>query len=179
LSEEGERTKVEDMACDFGVLSNPTRLKLLVRIHEKGPCTLKDLVDEVQRDESTVKRHLKELIDHGFIARTNHKKPKYCITDKGILAITFLKVKTEPANINSSMEREKTEVRVRARGSILNLTYIVRRAGFKRIILYSLSIGCIALGLLGLIATNVEILFRVFWLILWLVAAYIFKILAS
>ncbi|MEM0241001.1 MAG: MarR family transcriptional regulator [Candidatus Nezhaarchaeales archaeon] len=179
MSEEGERTKVEDIACDFGVLSNPTRLKLLMRIHEKGPCTLKDLVDEVQRDESTVKRHLKELIDHGFIARTDHKRPKYCVTEKGILAITFLKVKTEPANIHSSVEREKTEARIRARGSLLNLAYIVKRAGFKRIFLYSLSIGCIALGLLGLVATNVEIFFRVLWLILWLVAAYTFKILAS
>ncbi|MEM4603579.1 MAG: hypothetical protein QW842_07250, partial [Candidatus Nezhaarchaeales archaeon] len=107
------------------------------------------------------------------------KRPKYCVTEKGILAITFLKVKTEPANIHSSVEREKIEARIRARGSLLNLAYIVKRAGFKRIFLYSLSIGCIALGLLGLVATNVEIFFRVLWLILWLVAAYTFKILAS
>lgn len=175
---EGE-AKVEDLACEFSVLSNPTRLKLLTRIHERGPCTLKDLMDDIQRDESTIKRHLKELVDHGFVVRSNDKRPKYCVTDKGVLAVTFLKVKAEPAVIHNSIRREEVKVKIQSRRPLSNFAYLVKKAGFKKITLYSLSISCIILGLLGLTASSVELLYRVIWLLLWLVAAYILKVLAS
>lgn len=179
MSEEGEKAKVEDMACDFGVLSNPTRLKLLMRIHEKGSCTLKELIDDVQRDESTVKRHLKELIDHGFVARSNDKKPKYFITNKGVLAVTFFKVKVEPTVIHEHLRREEVKVKMRGRRFFSTFSYAIRRANFKKVTLYSLSISCTILGLLGFVLPSVELFFRILWLLLWLVVAYIFKVLAS
>lgn len=144
-----------------------------------GPCTLKELMDDVQRDESTIKTHLKGLIDHGFVMKSNDKRPKCCITDKGVLAVTFLRVKVEPTATRNSMGREEMRVRVRGRGSLTNLSYIIKKVGFKKIVLYSLSVGCILLGLVGFIASSVELLYRVLWLMLWLIVAYIFKVLAS
>lgn len=179
MNNEGEKVKVEDLACEFSVLSNPTRLRLLMKIHDGGPCTLKELVDDVQRDESTVKRHLKELVDHGFVIRSNDKRPKYYITDKGVLAISFLKVKVEPTVVHNPMKNEELKVKVRGEGPLSTFSYTLRKAGFKKIFLYSLSMGCILLGLLGLIISSVELLYRILWLLLWLIAAYIFKVLAS
>lgn len=179
MNEEKRETKIEEMAGDFSVLSNPTRLKLLMSIHEKGPCTLRELVEDSQRDESTIKRHIKELVDRGFIARSCGKKPKYYITDKGILAITFLRVKAEPTIVQDVAKLNEVKVKVRSRRPFSTLFYAIKKAGFKKIVLYSLSIICIFLGLSGLIASNVELLYRILWLLLWIVVAYVFKVLAS
>lgn len=179
MSKEEEKVKVEDLASQFGVLSNPIRLKLLMKIHEKGPCSLKELMDDVQRDESTIKRHLKELVDHGFVVKSDDRKPKYYITDKGILAISFMKVNVEPTIIHNSTKREEVKIKVRGRGPISTIPYILKKVGFRKIVLYSLSIGCVILGLMGLMVSNVELLYRMLWLLLWLVVAYVFKVLAS
>lgn len=179
MSDEGEKVKIEDLACKFSILSNPTRLRLLMKIHESGPCTLKELMDYVQRDESTIKRHLKELIDHGFVAKSNERKPKYYITNKGVLAISFLKVDVEPTVLRDSMRHEEIRVKTRGGGPLSTFTYALKKVGFKKIFLYSLSVSCILLGLLGLIISSVELLYRVLWLLLWLIVAYAFKVLAS
>ncbi|MEM4576397.1 MAG: winged helix-turn-helix domain-containing protein [Candidatus Nezhaarchaeales archaeon] len=128
MNEEKEGTKIEDMAGDFSVLSNPTRLKLLINIHEKGPCTLRELIENAQRDESTIKRHLKELIDRGFIARSCDKKPKYYITNKGILAITFLRVKVEPTIVQDLAKHDEVKVKVRSGRPFSNFSYAIKKS---------------------------------------------------
>jgi len=178
LSERGEEGELKGLADDFSVLSNPVRLRLLMKIHERGPCTLKELVDEAQRDESTVKRHLKELVERGFLAKSGEKKPKYYITDKGVMAITFLRVRAEPTALSKPVEVEEVKLRTRGRSALSTLLYDVRRLGPKRLAFYSISIGCVAMGLMGLLA-SVEILYRVLWLLMWLAVAYAFKALAS
>jgi len=177
LSEGREGNELKGLADDFSVLSNPVRLRLLMRVHERGPCTLKELVDEAQRDESTVKRHLKELVERGFLAKSREKRPKYYITDKGVMAITFLRVRAEPTALSKPAGAE--EVKLRARGPFSALIHGLRRLGPRRVALYSVSAGCAVVGLMGLLVANVEILYRVLWLLMWLAVAYAFKALAS
>jgi len=175
---EGEEDKLKDVADDFSALSNPVRLKLLMKVHEKGSCALKELVDEVQRDESTVKRYVKELVERGFIARSGDRKPKYYITDKGVLALTFFRVKAEPAIMRKADEKEIL-LRRRSEGVFSRFLYGMKRIGVKKAISYSFSAGCAIMGLLGLLAFNVELFYRILWLLMWLVIAYVFKVLAS
>jgi len=179
LSEESEESELKGLAGDFSVLSSPVRLKLLMTVHERGPCTLRELVDEAQRDESTVKRHLKELVDKGFLAKSGEKRPKYYITDKGVMAITFLRVKAEPTALSKPAGVEGVKLRARGRSALSTLFYSLRGLGPRRIAFYSVSIGCVVMGLLGLLVTNVEILYRVLWLLMWIAVAYAFKALAS
>ncbi|MCS7139723.1 MAG: winged helix-turn-helix domain-containing protein [Candidatus Nezhaarchaeota archaeon] len=177
---EESKGELKSLASDFSVLSNPVRLKLLMKVHERGSCTLKELIDEVQRDESTIKRHVKELIERGFLARSDDKRPKYYVTDKGILAITFLKVGAEPSIMRRPGEgvESKVELRTRGKGLLSNLAYSLRRMTIRKAVAYSLSIGCVIVGLLGFL-TNVEVLFKILWLLMWLIIAYILKVLAS
>ena len=177
--EEKREEGFKELAGDFGVLSSPVRLKLLMKVHEKGSCTLKELVDEAERDESTVKRHLKELIEHGFLAKSNDKKPRYYITDKGVLAITFLRVKGEPSAMQKPLREEPVKVRGRSRGRLSAIFYGISRLTLKKAIFYSFSIGCAVMGVLGLFAFSVELFYRILWLLMWLVIAYVFKALAS
>jgi len=179
LGEEREGGELKGLADDFGVLSNPVRLRLLMRVHERGPCTLKELVDEAQRDESTVKRHLKELVERGFLAKSGEKRPKYYITDKGVMAITFLRVRAEPTALSKPAEVEGVKLKTRGRSLLSSLIHGLRGLGLRRVAFYSVSVGCAVVGLMGLLATNVEILYRVLWLLMWLAVAYAFKALAS
>jgi len=179
LSERGEEDELKGLADDFGVLSNPVRLRLLMKIHEKGPCTLKELVDEAQRDESTVKRHLKELVEKGFLSKSDGKRPKYYITDKGVMAITFLRVRAEPTALSKPVDAEGFKLRARGRSALSTLLYSLRRLGPRRLAFYSISIGCVVMGFTGLLLASVEILYRVLWLLMWLAVAYAFKVLAS
>ena len=176
----GEREEgFKELAGDFGVLSNPVRLKLLMKVHEKGSCTLRELINEAERDESTVKRHLKELIEHGFLAKGNDKKPKYYITDKGVLAITFLRVKGEPSAIQKPLGEEPIKIKGRSRGRLSAVLRGILRLTLRRTVFYSFSIGCAVMGVLGLFAFSVELFYRILWLLMWLVIAYVFKVLAS
>ena len=174
-----EKVELKDLANDFSVLSNPVRLKLLMSVHEKGSCTLKELIDEAQRDESTVKRHVKELIEHGFLAKSDNKKPRYYITDKGVLAITFLRVKAEPTMMQRDTEIKGVKLKSRSRGKLSILLYNVRRITIRKAVFYSFSIGCAIMGLLGLLAFGIELFYRILWLLIWLIIAYVFKVLAS
>ncbi|RLF05331.1 MAG: hypothetical protein DRJ60_05740 [Thermoprotei archaeon] len=177
--EKEEKVELKDLAGDFSVLSNPVRLKLLMSVHEKGSCTLKELIDEAQRDESTVKRHVKELIEHGFLAKSNEKKPRYYITDKGVLAITFLRVKAEPTMMQRGADKRDIKLKSRGRGKLSTLLYNIKRITIRRAVFYSFSIGCAIMGLLGLLALSVELFYRILWLLMWLIIAYVFKVLAS
>ena len=179
MSEGREEGELKGLADDFSVLSNPVRLRLLMRVHERGPCTLKELVDEAQRDESTIKRHLKELIDRGFLAKSGERRPKYYITDKGVMAITFLRVRAEPTALSKPVEAREVKLRTRGRSALSALFYGLRGLGPRKLAFYSVSIGCAVMGLMGLLLTNVEILYRVLWLLMWLAVAYAFKALAS
>ena len=179
VDEGREESELKGLAGDFSVLSNPVRLRLLMKIHERGPCTLKELVDEAQRDKSTVKRHLKELVDRGFLAKSDGKRPKYYITDKGVMAITFLRVKAEPTALGKPARTEEVKLKTRGRSALSTFLYGLRGLGPKKLAFYFISIGCIVMGLAGLILANVEILYRVLWLLTWLVVAYAFKVLAS
>lgn len=177
MSERSEESELKGLAGDFDVLSNPVRLRLLMKVHERGPCTLKELVDEAQRDESTVKRHLKELVNRGFLAKSEGKRPKYYITDKGVMAITLLRVGAEPTALSKPVEEVK--LMTRGRSALSTLLYSLRRLGPRKLAFYSISIGCVVMGLAGLLLASVEILYRVLWLLMWLVVAYAFKVLAS
>jgi DNA-binding MarR family transcriptional regulator len=180
LNEKREEGELKSLVGDFSVLSNPVRLRLLMKVHERGPCTLKELVDEAQRDESTVKRHLKELVEKGFLAKSNGKRPKYYITDKGVMAMTFLKVRAEPTALSKPVEAEEVRLRVRGQSVFSAFLYRLRGMGPKKLVFYSISLGCVVMGLTGLIlANNVEILYRVLWLLMWLAIAYAFKALAT
>jgi ArsR family transcriptional regulator len=62
-------TEAESLAKWFGVLADPTRLRLLSLIAAAGEaCAACDLVDDLDVSQPTVSHHLKVLRDAGLVA---------------------------------------------------------------------------------------------------------------
>jgi hypothetical protein len=93
------------------------------------------------------------------------------------MAITLLRVRAEPTALSKPVEEVK--LMTRGRSALSTLLYSLRRLGPRKLAFYSISIGCVVMGLAGLLLASVEILYRVLWLLMWLVVAYAFKVLAS
>jgi ArsR family transcriptional regulator len=55
----------------MGSLADPTRLRL-VRLLERNECAVADLCDVLQLPQSTVSRHLKTLLDQGWVRARRH-----------------------------------------------------------------------------------------------------------
>jgi ArsR family transcriptional regulator len=68
----------EQLAGWFGVLSDPTRLRLLSLIAAKGEaCAACDLVDSLGVSQPTVSHHLKTLFEAGLVDRTKQGRWVY------------------------------------------------------------------------------------------------------
>jgi len=59
---------IEMIAARFKVLSDPTRLKLLIAL-EAGEKNVTELVEAVGRTQANVSRHLQTLLDAGIVTR--------------------------------------------------------------------------------------------------------------
>jgi len=69
---------------DLKVLSEETRLKILLLINEKGELGLNELSNMTKRAKSTISEHLKILLENGFIERIRIEKGYYYkLTEKG------------------------------------------------------------------------------------------------
>jgi DNA-binding transcriptional ArsR family regulator len=75
------------IAAQFKLLSEPTRLKLLVAL-QGGEKNVSELVAETGMNQANISRHLQGLVDAGVAARRKEGvKAYFSIADKGIFEL--------------------------------------------------------------------------------------------
>jgi DNA-binding transcriptional ArsR family regulator len=77
----------EQIALRFRVIGEPTRIRLLDRLHE-GEATVQELTDAVGTTQQNVSKHLSVLHAAGIVSRRragNHAY--YAIADESVLAL--------------------------------------------------------------------------------------------
>jgi DNA-binding transcriptional ArsR family regulator len=73
---------LEEVARMFGLLGNPTRLRLLSRLHDDGELSVSDLARRTGVGVANVSQHLNRLAIAGLVARRRHgKSVRYRIAD--------------------------------------------------------------------------------------------------
>jgi DNA-binding transcriptional ArsR family regulator len=78
---------VELIAERFGALAEPTRIKLLDRLHE-GEATVLELTELVGTTQQNVSKHLNLLQNAGIVARRKHGNFSYYrIADETVFAL--------------------------------------------------------------------------------------------
>jgi DNA-binding transcriptional ArsR family regulator len=81
---------VELIAQRFRVLAEPMRIKLLDRLHE-GEATVGELVEATGASQQNVSKHLRVLLDSGFVGRTQDGNfARYRITDETVFRLCEL-----------------------------------------------------------------------------------------
>lgn len=79
------------IAARFRVLSEPTRLKLLNLLRERGEMSVGELVTETGYGQANVSKHLLVLLDAGMVARRREgTSARYRIADETIFALCEL-----------------------------------------------------------------------------------------
>lgn len=79
------------IAARFRVLSEPTRLKLLNLLRERGEMSVGELVTETGYGQANVSKHLLTLLDAGMVARRRDgTSVRYRIADETIFALCEL-----------------------------------------------------------------------------------------
>ncbi|MCS7079506.1 MAG: metalloregulator ArsR/SmtB family transcription factor [Chloracidobacterium sp.] len=82
---------LEMIAARFRVLSEPTRLKLLNLLRERGEMSVGELVTETGYGQANVSKHLLVLLDAGMVARRREgTSVRYRIADETIFALCEL-----------------------------------------------------------------------------------------
>lgn len=82
---------MEMIAARFRVLSEPTRLKLLNLLRERGEMSVGELVTETGYGQANVSKHLLVLLDAGMVARRREgTSVRYRIADETIFALCEL-----------------------------------------------------------------------------------------
>lgn len=77
-----------DALAPLGVLADPVRRHLLVRVAERDVCTCGDLVDELGVGQPTISHHLKVLREAGLVAGERcGRYVNYTVVPEGILAL--------------------------------------------------------------------------------------------
>lgn len=72
----------------FAALAEPTRLRLLDVMHERGEIAVGDLVDEVGTSYANVSKHLSVLLAERMVARRRDgSRALYRITDRALIRI--------------------------------------------------------------------------------------------
>jgi DNA-binding transcriptional ArsR family regulator len=78
---------VELIAQRFRILAEPVRIKLLDRLRD-GEATVGDLVDATACSQQNVSKHLRVLLDAGFVARRQDRNfARYSIADQSVFAL--------------------------------------------------------------------------------------------
>jgi DNA-binding transcriptional ArsR family regulator len=78
---------VELIAQRFRVLAEPMRIRLLDRLRE-GEATVGELVEASQSSQQNVSKHLRVLLDHGFVSRRQDANfARYAIADESVFAL--------------------------------------------------------------------------------------------
>jgi len=103
-----ENVSIEDLK----VLSEETRLKILILINEKGELGLNELSNMTKRAKSTISEHLKILLERGFIERIRFEKGYYYrLTDKGKRVLENIGRSGEIPKISGGMFKSKFHVK--------------------------------------------------------------------
>lgn len=63
------RSMLEQVAQRFKLLGVPVRLEVLDRLQEEGECSVQELVDATGQSHANVSKHLRLMLDEGFVAR--------------------------------------------------------------------------------------------------------------
>lgn len=78
----------ELIARRFQALSDPTRLRILYELKERGEASVGELAEAVGASQQNVSKHLALLRDEGFLARRKEKtRAVYSISDGGVLEL--------------------------------------------------------------------------------------------
>jgi DNA-binding transcriptional ArsR family regulator len=82
---------LDEAARRFALLSDPTRLRILRALHERGETSVQLLADDAQTSISNVSQHLQRLLASGMVDRRRMGKTVlYRITDPTIHALCDL-----------------------------------------------------------------------------------------
>jgi len=74
------------IAKRFRALSDPTRLRILYELRERGEASVGELTEALDTSQQNVSKHLSTLHSEGFIARRKEKtRALYSISDQGVL----------------------------------------------------------------------------------------------
>lgn len=70
----------------FRALSDPTRLRILYELKERGEASVGELTEALESSQQNISKHLATLSSEGFITRRKEKtRALYSISDKGVL----------------------------------------------------------------------------------------------
>jgi DNA-binding transcriptional ArsR family regulator len=70
----------------FRALSDPTRLRILYELRERGEMSVGELTEALGTSQQNVSKHLSTLSSEGFIGRRKDKtRALYSISDKSVL----------------------------------------------------------------------------------------------
>jgi DNA-binding transcriptional ArsR family regulator len=76
---------LDEAARRFGLLSEPTRLRILRALHDGGECSVQQLAEGAHTSVSNVSQHLHRLLASGIVGRRRvGKTVRYRITDPTI-----------------------------------------------------------------------------------------------
>jgi DNA-binding transcriptional ArsR family regulator len=96
------------MADRFRVLAEPTRLRILDRLRD-GEATVGDLVPATSSSQQNVSKHLRVLLQAGFVAREQRGNfARYSIADEGVFALCEQVcggLRTHVAALDAALER--------------------------------------------------------------------------
>jgi DNA-binding transcriptional ArsR family regulator len=60
---------LEDVARRFALLSDPTRLKIVRALHERGECTVGEIAEAARTSAANASQHLQRLAAGGMVGR--------------------------------------------------------------------------------------------------------------
>ena len=76
---------IEDVARRFGLLSDPTRLKIVSVLHEEGECTVGQVAEASGTSTANASQHLQRLAAGGIVGRRRDGQTvRYRIVDDTI-----------------------------------------------------------------------------------------------
>jgi len=85
------RSKLEQAAHRFKILSEPVRLELLNLLHTHGEMNVQELVEASGQHQANVSKHLRLLADEGMVARRKEGLYAYYrITDPSLSGLCLL-----------------------------------------------------------------------------------------
>lgn len=76
----------ELIARRFKALSEPTRLRVLNQLHERGEASVGEIADALETSQQNVSKHLGTLQAQGFVSRRREgTSARYSISDPSVL----------------------------------------------------------------------------------------------
>lgn len=140
---------------DLKILSEETRLKILLLINEKGELGLNELSNMTKRAKSTISEHLKILLENGFIERIRIEKGYYYkLTEKGRKILENIQMERRIPKISEKkMFKWKIDletIRIEILIPLLTGVSMIFLSGIPRIIILLSVINGFMLGVLDL-----------------------------